>query len=230
MVKLESKLGTKTFASPPRKVLTVDDGGTQLPLPEVQQYYEQQYQQQTVQPQQQPYPQQQPAHPPIDPMIVSLQDMEAREAQKKRDALIRDRISPMGKQRIEILAGIGRIKDDLEIEGIKFSFQSIKAIEQKEIFDSAFGSTNAQSGVSIQFLIRSQTLARAVTHIDDQLLSTIVGSYDKDVQALVFDEMDENVSDFLYKWYKENIVKKGQDKYSLKNETAAEEVVEDIKK
>lgn len=140
-----------------------------------------------------------------------------------------NRISPEARTRIEFLSGIGRLEESVKVENTKFTLQSLKAYEQEEVFDciSNLGDVTA---VKMQFEIRAQTLARAIYAIDDQPLGIVVGSNHIEDKVAAMRELDENVADYLYKWYQENIVKKAQSKYSVKNEEEAKEVVEAVKK
>lgn len=148
------------------------------------------------------------------------------EQKRKNYSLNKERISPEAKKRIEILSGLGRIIDKCDLDGVTFTMQSLKTSEQKDIFASLFkGEDNDR--ISQHYKIRIETLARAVTHIDDQPFDLIVGSSDINIKKVLFEEMGDHSTDYLYSWYKNNIDKTASENYSKEK---MEEVVEDIKK
>jgi len=152
---------------------------------------------------------------------------------KERRAAIKEKQSKVtidARARIEFLTGIGRIRDSITIENVKFSFQSLKAREQEEVFDALKG-LETMTPLKLQFEVRAHTLARSLTHINDNAIDLVVGTDDPyTIMELVIKELDENLADHLYKWYQENIVKIGQDKYSVNTTDDVQEIVEEIKK
>ena len=76
----------------------------------------------------------------------------------------------------------------------------------------------------------AHTLVRSITHIDNQPLEFIVGSDSPELKIVLFEEMDDTIVDYLYRWYKDNIVAKAKAKYSIAEDKDAEEVAADIKK
>ena len=209
MTEIESPLGRKVYSSttPQRRVLTVPEedpsltqGGT---------FYQPPQQRQAVK--------------------MSIEEMEEIEEMRNRAVERQTRVSPEARNRLEFLSGIGRMEESVTIENTKFTLQSMKSGEQEEVFESISGFNNA-SAIKIQFEIRAQTLARVIYAIDDQLFSIVIGSNHMKDKVAATRLLDENVADHLYKWYQENIVKKAQDKYAVKTEKDAEEVIEAIKK
>ena len=74
------------------------------------------------------------------------------------------------------------------------------------------------------------TLARAISHIQDKPFSEVIESNDIADKLELVRNLDENVSDHLYKWYQKNIVEFSQEKYAIKDEEDVKEVAESVKK
>jgi len=161
---------------------------------------------------------------------LSPEEVSMLEDRRTEAALAQERISPDARSRIEFLTGIGRIVDSVTVENVKFYFQSLKAREQEEVFDT-LKDLDSMTPLKLQFEVRSQTLSRSLTHINDNKIGLVVGTEDPDtIIELVIKELDENIVDYLYKWYQENIVKVGQEKYSLETKAEVQEVAEEVKK
>ena len=137
--------------------------------------------------------------------------------------------SPEARARIEFLTGLGRIVDSVEVEEVKFTFQSLKGEERDEIFD-AISQYGTMSALKMQYAHRFQTLARALTHIHDKPFGSVIESDDIEDKIDVIKAMDDNLLDHLYKWYQENIDKVAKDQYAITSEEDAKEVAEAIKK
>ena len=209
MVEIESQLGKKVYSasSGDRRVLTVSE---EDPVMQQQSF-------------------QQPSQSREGPIRMTLDEMQEIEEMRNKSRDMQTRVSPEARNILEFLSGIGRMEESVVIETTKFTLQSIKSGEQEEVFEVIADLGNV-STIKLQFEIRAQTLARALYAIDDQPFGLVIGSnYMKDRVAATR-QFDENVADYLYKWYQEHIVKKAQDKYGVKTEEDAQEVIESIKK
>jgi len=144
--------------------------------------------------------------------------------QEARSAI--DRVAPEAKRRIEIITGLGRISDDLDIDGTKFTFQSIKTNERRDVYKSLFSGED-ETKLSLSYKNRVQILARALTHIDDQPVDLVLG--DIETRLYVFGELDDHITDYMYQWYRKNIEEVGEGKYSLTPEDV-QELGEQLKK
>lgn len=209
-MEMESKLGKQTYAESvgSRPVYTVSDDVVQNQAPAPPQYVSQSQQ---------------------GPIQMSPEDIKRMEAMRSQAQETQSKISPQNRLRVEILAGIGRMENSVEVDGVKFTMQSLKVYEQEEIFDYV-ASLDKASAIRVQFEFRVHTLARAIYAIDDQPLNLVVGSNALEDKVLAMRYLDENVADYLYKWYQENIVDKAQQRFAVKNEKDAEEVIEAVKK
>lgn len=210
MTEIESPLGKKIYSStaPQRRVLMVPEEDPSLT------------QGGTFQ------------HPPQQRQAgvkMSMEEMEELEQMRNQTIDRQTRVSPEARNRLEFLSGIGRMEESVTVENVKFTLQSIKSGEQEEVFEVVSDLGNV-SAIKLQFEIRAQTLARAIFAIDDQPLGIVIGSLNIADKVAATRQLDENVADYLYKWYQEHIVKKAQDKYAVKTEEDAQEVIEAIKK
>ena len=86
------------------------------------------------------------------------------------------------------------------------------------------------SGLRMQYELRFHTLARALTHIQGKPFDAVIESNHIEDKLDVIRAMDEGLSDYLYKWYQENVIKLAQDKYAVNTKEDVEEVVEAVKK
>ena len=159
----------------------------------------------------------------------SQDDFKAFEGRRKEAMMAKKRVSPEAKERIMFLSELGRIVKSVTVEDIEFTFQSLKGSEQNEVYE-ALSSFKEISALRMQYEIRFHTLARALTHIQGKEFSAVIESDDIEDKLDVIRELDENVSDFIYKWYQKEVVNLGQEKYAVNTPEDAEEVVDAIKK
>lgn len=143
---------------------------------------------------------------------------------KKKHA--RDRLNEGAKQRIEILLGISRLTDDVEIDGTTFSIRSLKSKEQKAVIEYA-----AKENLNISYLmeIRLYTLAHSIYEIDGQPVEIILGTNDVEMIADVINDMDESLVNHLYSRY-EKMVKQNKNKLNPEENEKKEELTDEIKK
>ena len=161
----------------------------------------------------------------MPPQPPAFQDVE-RMHQEARSAI--DRVSPEAKRRIEILSGLGRINDDLEIDGTTFTFQSIKTRERRDVYKSLFSGED-ETKLSLSYKNRVEILARALTHIDGQPADLVLGTDSMGAKLYLFEEFDDHITDYMYKWYRKNIEEVGEGKYNLTPEEV-KEIGEELKK
>jgi hypothetical protein len=151
---------------------------------------------------------------------------------KERSAIIEDvrqKISNEARQRIDFLIGMGKLTGSVTVDDVEFTFKSLDGGEQTAVYEfiSNFGELNM---FQMQYEIRFATLALALTHIQGKEFSAVIESDELANKVGLVKSLDEKISDRLFKWYQENIVDVGNDKYGINSEEDAKEVVEDIKK
>jgi hypothetical protein len=221
MTEVESPLGKASFTDPQQRqnrVLTVDDQSDMQAHPAYhrrpgpQTHQEQQAQQ-------------------IANLTRPLTPEEMEEITRKRAEAqhAKSRVSQTARDRIEFLTQIGRIRNEFEVDGVKFSFQSLKSRELEEIHDLmvSLGSTT-ESKLNLE--VRKHVLARSLYAIDDIPVSDIIGTDELEAKLELIMTLDENLVDYMNKFYEEKIMKVGRDKYAIKSQEDMEELVEDVKK
>lgn len=199
MPDFNSPLGRRQFASSGQRVLTVDDSTLNNQAREIQEEQR---------------------------LASKSEEVEAIQTARRAAVAAARRISPVAKERIEILAGLGRCRDKVEFEGVSFSIQSLKSGEMRDIVRISNNAVNASDSY---FEARLQTLARAIYEIDDQPLSVVLGSNKQEDVLTWLEDMDENLVEFIHNHYLD-MVKKNKTKFVIKDEKDAAEVAEEIKK
>lgn len=199
MPDFNSPLGRRQFASSGQRVLTVDDSTLNNQAREIQEEQR---------------------------LASKSEEVEAIQTARRAAIAAARRISPVAKERIEILAGLGRCREKVEFEGVSFSIQSLKSGEMRDIVRISNNAVNASDSY---FEARLQTLARAIYEIDDQPLSVVLGSNKQEDVLAWLEDMDENLVEFIHNHYLD-MVKKNKTKFVIKDEKDAAEVAEEIKK
>jgi hypothetical protein len=218
MTEIESPLGKASFAAPQQgqnRVYTVDDQSEQQAHPA--------YQRRSA-PQQHQAQQVANLTRPLTPEELEEVTRKRAEAQQAKT-----RVSRTARDRIEFLTQIGRIRSEFEMDGVKFGLQSLKSRELEEIHDLmvSLGSTT-ESKLNLE--VRKHVLARSLYAIDDIPVRDIIGSDELEAKLELIMTLDENLVDYMNKFYEEKIMKVGRDKYAIKSQEDMEELVEDVKK
>lgn len=146
--------------------------------------------------------------------------------QYRRGVSKETKMSDHAKKRVEILANIGRLTRNVDIDGIQFALRSLKAREARETTMSIFACVN---DVDASFEIRRQTLARAIYEIDGQSLDVALGGSDFALKLKLIDDMEDVTIIRLYNEFNE-LRNEIQTRYGLQSEKEVKEVLEDIKK
>jgi hypothetical protein len=136
------------------------------------------------------------------------------------------RVTDHAKKRIEILANLGRLTRQVEVDGISFSLRTLKGKEAREATMSIF---DCKNDIEASFEIRRQTLARAIFEIDGQPIELAVGGSSLQAKLALIDEMEDVAIIKLYNEFNE-LRNEVQIKYGLQSEKEVKEVVEDLKK
>jgi hypothetical protein len=176
-------------------------------------------------------PQDMPHHPGSAPGRASgyeLSPAEREELQRLRSENVNkgSRVTDHAKKRIEILANLGRLTRQVEVDGISFSLRTLKGKEARETTMSIF---DCKNDIEASFEIRRQTLARAIYEIDGQPIELAVGGSSLEAKLALIDEMEDVAIIKLYNEFNE-LRNEVQVKYGLQSEKEVKEVVEDLKK
>ena len=206
MVEFESELGKNSFNSnkgQQRKVYSIPDESNEV------EYDEQEYKK------------------PAQRVLTEEErkDYIAKRFSNKKKS--EERLSAEARERIEFLTGIGRIKKDVEFEGVTFSIQSLKSRELREI--AMISLSNKITNIERSFEVRKQVLARSIFQINNNLVEYVIGDDDFQAKLNFIDELDENTVTYLYSKYQE-IVEESKVKFGIATKEQAQEVVEEIKK
>lgn len=156
------------------------------------------------------------------------QDLEFKqEFRSAREAkLAGERLNDGAKRRIEMLVGMTRSTREVEIEGNKFSLQTLRS---KEMREAVMAASEFDHTVQSPFEIRRQLLARSLTHVASIEINQFVGSYSLDAKLAFVDDLDHNLCNRLYSEYL-LLTKEADNKFSIKTNDDAKEIVADLKK
>lgn len=137
-----------------------------------------------------------------------------------------ERLSQGAKKRIEMLIGITRTVREVEINGHKFTLQTLLSKEMREAISLA---SEFDGNVQSPFEIRMQFLARSVSEIDGIAIEQFLGSNEIEDKLSFVNELDDV---FLNRLYSEYLILKEEatQKYAISTKSEAEEVSDDLKK
>ncbi len=164
---------------------------------------------------------QQPQVQSISP--TQFNEMQARKQQARS---VQQRPTSESRQRIELLTGIGRMETSLILDDHKFTMQSLKSREMRDVVKEA---AKIELLSDQMFELRIQTLARAIISIDDHPINLVLGTDAIEMKLNFIDECEEHVVEQLYNSYSE-MINKNKNKFTIKDEIEAKEVVSEIKK
>ena len=158
---------------------------------------------------------------------LNLSEME-RDIKRSREDKVRGtkRLNEGAKRRADMLLGMTRGTRTAEIEDNVYSFKTLKGKEMQEVMSivSEFNGT-----VHFSFEMRRQLLARSLTQIAGVDTDQFVGSNLLEDRLVFIDDADDLLLNRLYDEYL-IMVKETRERYSIKTDTDAKEVVEDLKK
>jgi hypothetical protein len=144
----------------------------------------------------------------------------------RRESAKEPRLGDHARKRIEILANIGRLSKDVDIDGIVFSLRTLKSKEAREATMSIFKCSNDADAA---YEIRRQTLAKAIYQIDGQEVEATLGGDDFALKLQLVDDMEDTVVNKLYNEY--NALRQEiRTKFGLDTDEQVKAVVDDIKK
>lgn len=157
-----------------------------------------------------------------DPMEIEREIRAAKEARRTG----KERLNEGARKRIEILVGMTRSTHQFEIEGNLFVLQTLRS---KEMRDAIIAAAAFDGTVQGPFEIRRQLLARSLVQVAGVDIAQFVGSDLLEDKLDLIDNLDHAMLNRLYDEYT-NMVIESRNKYALKTEEDAKEVVEDLKK
>jgi hypothetical protein len=170
---------------------------------------------------------------------ITAEEIMAARQRKMQDM---NRVSDSARRRIEMLIGIGRAKDDVQIQDdmgnvVTYSVRTLKSREIRHIVSlaSELSRTKDVSSLQASHEIREKILSFAlysVDGVDIDVALNVFGASDEEkfaARAAFLEELDDSVVNFIYSRY-EQLNKKNIDRFSVKTEEEAKEVAEQMKK
>lgn len=159
-----------------------------------------------------------------DELEFLAQNRERLQSSRRESHQQKNKIPEGLKQRLEILTGIGRLTEDIIVEGITFSLRSLKPIETQEIVKALIG-VDTQIMQSLEY--RDQVLARSIYKIDGQDIDVVIGSKVVEERVnFIKNTLEESLVVFLYEAYQKLLTK---NKFKNLGNTEVE-VIENVKK
>lgn len=156
---------------------------------------------------------------------LSRKEQEFREArQAKRSG--KERLNDGAKRRIEMLIGMSRLNRSVELDGNNYVLQILKAKEMRESF---IETAKFDGTIGSSYEMRKQLVGRSLSKIANYDIEQFLGSDSLETRLAFIDELPESLLSRLFAEY-QLLVKESSDKYSIKDDADAKEVLEDLKK
>lgn len=128
-----------------------------------------------------------------------VQEMRTQSGEQKK------KISATSRNILEVLTGIARLNDVVDVDGVKFSIRSLKTREMNAVVSASL----AQDVDATQrmYLMRLHTLVRALYEIDGQDVNFVLGTEDLNAKMEILEEFDEALIIVLYDRYNKMVSK-----------------------
>ncbi len=160
-----------------------------------------------------------------EPMEIEREFKEAREAKRAKFSG-REKLNDGAKKRLEMLLDMTRTTHEVNIDGTIFILQTLPGKSMREAIMEA---SEFDGTVQSPFEVRKQFLARSLISIGGATFSQFVGSDSLEIKLTFIDELHEPLLNRLYNEYL-TMAEIAKNKYSIKNEYDAREIIEDLKK
>ena len=161
-------------------------------------------------------------------MNVSSDEELEREIQYAREVKRtgREKLNDGAKRRIEMLIGMTQTTRQFSIGDNVFILRSLKS---KEMKDALLAVSEFDGTIQAPYEMRRQILSRSLTHVANVEIDQFIGSNTLESKMSFIDELDESLLGRIYDEYV-LLSKESRDKFAIKNDQDAEEVVENLKK
>lgn len=138
----------------------------------------------------------------------------------------KERLNDGARRRIEMLVGMTQSAREVVIGENTFVLRTLRAKEMREamMVASEFDGT-----IQSPFEIRRQLLGRSLKQVAGVDIEQFVGSSALEARMSFVDEQDDTLLNRLYEEYL-TLVREAKDKYAIKTEEEAKEVITDLKK
>lgn len=158
---------------------------------------------------------------------VQNEDLERQIRQARHDKIHgKVRITDGAKKRLEILIGMTKTSREVTIDNQLFVLESIKGKDMREAMRL---SSEYENTIQYIYELRKQLLARTLKVIAGVEFEQLIGSSSLEDKFKFIEELDEELLNRLYVEYT-ILVKESKDKFAVKSEAEAKEVLEDLKK
>lgn len=161
----------------------------------------------------------------MDESELAALEQQVKEA-RRLAAQGKEKISPAGKKRIEMLCGISTLSREVSIDGNIYVLRSLK---HKQLKEATMEASKMDGTVGLPFEIRRQLLARSLVSVGGVDIGDLAGDNSIESRLSVIDDHDAAVIERLFKEYS-LLVNEIESKYSIKTQADVKEVVEDLKK
>ena len=160
-----------------------------------------------------------------DDEFKKLKEKEEYLENRKKQVKGQDKLSSGALERISALIGILQSIREVVINGTSFKLRSLKNHEFREVISLSSQVTTLEA----PFELRNQYLARSLVSVSGIDMAAFLGSDDLDVRLLFVENLDSAIANRLYDEYL-ILIKEVENKYAIKNENEAKEIVENLKK
>jgi hypothetical protein len=106
-------------------------------------------------------------------------------------------ISPDAKNRVEFLLGLRRKTQNVVVEGVSFTLTTLKHSDYQKVFASLAGMPESTS-VAVSLEVQVQTLARAITHIENNSVFDVLGVSSSEEVVECLRQFSNDVVEELY--------------------------------
>lgn len=157
-----------------------------------------------------------------------LSEKEVKEFRAARQAKLsgKERLNDGAKRRIEMLIGMSRLTRSCELDGNSYSLQSLKSKDMRDIYTAA---AEFDGTIHFAYEIRRQSIARSLSQVAGVDINQFLGADTFESKLMFLDELPESLLQRLFVEYRA-LEKDSNEKYAIKTEEDAKEVVEDLKK
>ena len=138
----------------------------------------------------------------------------------------KERLNDGAKRRIEMLLGMSRLTRTFELDNNSYVLQTLRDKDMREVFveTAKFDGT-----VESPYEMRKQLIARALIQIAGYDIEMFLGSNSLETRLAFVEELPEALLARIFNEY-QLLVKESTEKYAIKSDADAKEVVEDLKK
>lgn len=156
---------------------------------------------------------------------ISQTERDIREARMARKTG-KERLNDGARRRIEMLVGMSRLNRPVQIDDNSFILQTLKSKEMREVF---IATAEFDGTVQSPYEMRRQLVARSLVQIANYDVAQFLGSDSLAARLEFVDELPESLLGRLFNEY-QLLVQESTEKFAIKTDADAQEVMADLKK